>query len=97
MGDAVSPNTGELAIKQSQQRLGGLVPTLSRGNALPDAPASSVGDRGWAIEGTRSVKDGIPTRERGNEKPQFLISVANSLSPQQLTLIQRYCGCPTTL
>jgi len=41
-----------------------LVPTVLRGNAVLDAPRRLPAES----KRTQSVEDGIPTRERGNEK-----------------------------
>ena len=68
-----NPNTVELALTRSKDRTcERLVPTLPRGNTLLGRSASPRCLHCGVTQPTRSVEDGIPTRERGNENQALL-------------------------
>src|SRR5438874_709456 len=68
-----------------------LVPTLRRGSAVCDAPRRLVsarqGDGVGRSPETRSVADGIPTQERGNEvkTTPFAVSSAQCQRSEMVT------------
>ena len=78
----LNPNTVELAINRRERRLESRS-HAPRGNAVFDALRRPGPVRGRETVGTRSVRDGIPTRSVGTSRCKFF-------QINRLALIQRY-------